>query len=40
MWAIYGLNPDAATYSRTSMAQTLWNHENIFETGVVQANEC
>ena len=27
-------------YSRTSMARNLWNHENMFETGVVRANEC
>ena len=27
-------------YSRTSMARTPWNHENMFETGVVRANEC
>ena len=28
------------TYSRTSMARTGWDHENMFETGVVRANEC
>ena len=27
-------------YSRTSLAQTLWDHENMFETGVVRASEC
>ena len=27
-------------YSRTSMARTPWNHENMFETRVVRANEC
>ena len=27
-------------YSRTSMARTPLNHENMFETGVVRANEC
>ena len=26
--------------SRTLMAQTLWNHENMFETGVVRTSEC
>ena len=29
-----------AIYSRTSMARTRWDHENMFETGVVRANEC
>ena len=27
-------------YSRTSMAQTRWDQQNMFETGVVRANEC
>ena len=27
-------------YSRTLLARTPWNHEKMFETGVVQANEC
>ena len=26
--------------SGSSMAEDLWNHENMFETGVVRANEC
>ena len=26
-------------YSRTAMARTLWNHENIFGTGIVRAND-
>ena len=26
-------------YNRTLMAQHLWNYENLFETGVVPANE-
>ena len=29
-----------ASYSRPSMARTGWDHENMFETGVVRANEC
>ena len=29
-----------AKYSTTSMLETLLNHENMFETGVVRANEC
>ena len=28
-----------ALYSRTSMIQTPGNHENMFETGVIRANE-
>ena len=31
---------DELIYSRTSMARTPLNHENIFDTGVVRANEC
>ena len=27
-------------YSRTSMARTPLDHENMFETGEVRANEC
>ena len=27
-------------YSRISVAYTFFNHENMFETGVVRANEC
>ena len=26
-------------YSRTSMSRTLWNHKNMFHTGVVRASE-
>ena len=28
---------EANTYSRTSMLEHIWNHENMFETGVVRA---
>ena len=28
------------SYSRTQWLKHLWNHENLLETGVVQANEC
>ena len=35
---IYQIN--VVKYSKTSMARTLWNHENMFETRVVRANEC
>ena len=27
-------------YSRTSMGEHLWNHEYVFETGLVQSDEC
>ena len=29
-----------AIYTRTSLARTRWDHEYMFETGVVRANEC
>ena len=27
-------------YSRTTMARTHWDYENMFETGVIRVNEC
>ena len=42
---LYTLCPRTFTFAHAATVELqwlehLWNHENIFETGVVQANEC
>ena len=39
-YRLYATLLGKSIYSRTSVAQTPWNRENIIETRIVRANEC